>query len=195
MNRTADTRHNDDLALAGAAPYPRDLAACAAVLSFAAIAWFAWGSGLAPAWGSTLLLAGMLPAVIVGVTAIRTRLRTPGGSLHQGAGLKSWWLWLGVEVALILVGNIVLIRTGHPVYVICWTHLIMGLHFIPLARTYRIATLVWTGALCSIVAVGAAALQAVGAVPTGLTVGGLGGAVMVASAAVMLVQARTRSQQ
>lgn len=188
------TRPDVNAQTVGTPPYARDLAASATILGFGAVAWFGWGSRIAPDWASAVLATLMALAALVGMLAVRARRAAPEGTLHHGVGLRSWWLWLIVEVVAIVAGGAVLVANGHPLYVICWTHLVMGLHFLPLAHTYRIVTLTWTGVACSAIAIIAAAAQAFAGVSAGLTVGGLGGLTMVVAALVMIGQAGARTR-
>lgn len=171
-------------------PYARDLASSASVLAFASALWQAWGSATAPRSVGAAMVVALVVGIAVGVIAQLTRRRTPTDSLHSGAVLRSWWMWLGIEVVAIFVGNMILGLAGHAEYVICWTHLVMALHFIPLGRSYGIGLLNVSAALGAVIAVAGALGMALAGIPAGPVVGGLGGLAMVGVAIAMIVRAR-----
>lgn len=171
-------------------PFARDLASSASVLAFASAMWQAWGSSTAPTAVGIAMGVALVAGIVVGVVAQLTRRHTPTDSLHSGAVLRGWWLWLGIETVGILAGNLVLGLTGHFAYVICWTHLVMALHFIPLGRSYGISLLKVSAALGTVISVAGALGMALAAIPAGPVVGGLGGLAMLGVAVAMIVRAR-----
>lgn len=171
-------------------PYAIDLAACATILAFASVGWQAWGSATAPTPVGIAMGLAMMASLVVGVLAVITRRRSPAGTLHRGAVLRQWWLWFIVEFALILAGNLVLGANGLADYMICWTHLVMALHFIPLGIVYRVRLLQVSAALGTVIAVIGTAALALGGIPAGPIVGGLGGLAMTGVAIAMIARAR-----
>lgn len=162
--------------------YPKDVAASAAVLGGMGGAWLFWGGSLAaPPWPTVLRLLA-IAGIVLAVLAVRARMRASGPSMHDpGAGGNRFWnLMVIIEVLAIAAGIAVVLRLGHPALVICWTHLVMGAHWLPMARFYRIGSLVVSGVVAIVLALAGAAWHlATGGWP-GLIVGGLGGLAMMA---------------
>lgn len=64
----------------------------------------------------------------------------------------------GVEGALIGVGAVVLAGLGFGQWVPFFAALVVGLHFLPLARVFSVPLYAWTGGVLSLLAVGCACL-------------------------------------
>lgn len=185
--------HTDRSGRESIAPQPRDLAASAIVLGIATSAWFAWGSSGAPAlrpW----FLAGICAGLVLAVIAIALRRRMGGEGSHRGPGRvavqRTYNRALFGEVILIVAGNAVLGLTDRPEYIICWTYLVMSVHFLPLATLYRIPALRLTALAGSAIAVVGAVLGATTTLSPIAVTGGVGALALVVSGAVQLRQAR-----
>lgn len=179
---------------AAGAPYAKDLSASATILGFASVAWLAWGSTMAPDPIAITMGIAMLLALALGVWSILLRRKAPAPSLHHGETLRSWWVWFAVEFGAIAAGNVVLGLAGHYEYAICWTYLVMSLHFIPLGRAYRIVALAVLGALGAGIALAGAALQGFVGIPSGPVVGGLGALAMIACGVLLNLSARVKNR-
>lgn len=179
---------------AAGAPYAKDLSASATILGFASVAWLSWGSTTAPDPIAIVMGIAIVPSVALGIWSILLHRRAPAPSLHGGQTLRRWWLWFAIEFGAIAIGNAALGMTGHYDYAICWTYLIMSLHFIPLARAYRIAELAALGVVGTAIAVCGAALQGFAGIPSGPVVGGLGALAMIAAGAVLNLGACAKSR-
>jgi len=72
---------------------------------------------------------------------------------------------------------------GRPAYLPAWILLVVGVHFIPLGRLFRIGALAWAGLVLIPVAAAAAVTGAVTGVPPS-TVAGVGGGLVCLGCAV-----------
>lgn len=156
----------------------KDRVICALIFCVAAVAWFGWGQqgerlSAVPGIGSLLAIG----ATLVAIGRLRTTPGIPTMSVDAGVR-RSYWFWVIAEVVLIVVGATVLSRSGRPELVPVWTLAVVGLHFLPLARVFRMPLLV--GAAAGSVAAAAVALpaQALGIAPAPTVAGLLGGAVL-----------------
>jgi hypothetical protein len=167
----------------------------ALILGVAAAAWFSWGNARPPASLSVALAIGS--ALGLGVAAAGgwqvRRLRSGPSAMDASAVRSRWRRVVGVELAAIAVGVVVLAGTGEQAYVPAWILLVVGGHFIPLDRLFGIGRLDWAGVALIVVAAGAAATgAATGILPS--TVAGVGGGlVCLAAAAACLRRLRTRA--
>jgi hypothetical protein len=106
----------------------------------AGLAWFGWGQGeLAEGWALPLQ-AGSVAALAVAVTAgFRLRRLPSGSSAMADARLRrGYWKVVATEVIAIVAGNAALGASGRAAYIPAWTLLVVGVHFLPLARLFRI---------------------------------------------------------
>jgi hypothetical protein len=153
-----------------------DLAATAVVLGIAASMWFGWGQAGPPAGWSLPLAAGSaagLAATVVAVIASR-RHRDGAPSMADPAVRTRYRRVVGAEVAACVLGVACLAAAGRPAYQPAWILLVVGLHFLPLARIFRIPSLFWAGVTASAVAIAAAVTGATSDVRPS-TVAGAGG--------------------
>ena len=70
---------------------------------------------------------------------------------------RGYWQVVAAEVIAIVAGNVALGLGGHPAYAPAWTLLVVGVHFLPLARMFRIPGLTAAGLVLAAAAAGAAA--------------------------------------
>ncbi|MGI8458426.1 MAG: hypothetical protein ACR2LI_09985 [Propionibacteriaceae bacterium] len=163
-------------------------------MGIATVAWCGWGQSYATGPVSVLLGLGSVVGLALAVGSVLVRRRLPGIGTHDAGPAWAGRVYrraLGAEILLIVVGNIILGRTGHPTYVIAWTYAVMAVHFLPLARLYRVRALVVAAGLgLTVAALGAAAYAISGTRPEPI-VGGVGGLVLLATGLVTLVQSRS----
>ncbi len=170
----------------------RTLASAAAVESFFAFIWFGWGQEGPPPVVSLMLGAGAVLALLVvigGIVAV-LRSRDEPSPITGAAVGKHFGMIVGIEFTLVGLGATILGLTGHSGFIAAWTALVVGVHFLPLARIF-----VGIGMLPLAVAVSLAGIGAfiVGAVTEARpsTVAGLGaGVALLAHATSMLVATR-----
>lgn len=138
----------------------KDAAANILVMGFASTAWFGWAHqagvfalqiplALGMAFGVVLGVVGFVARGRIGTLAVRGVLTSR--SVHEvrtRASNRIYFAALGFELVFAFGGAFTLGRLEHPEYIIAWVMLIMGLHFIPLAKLYRIPELLGAGLLC-----------------------------------------------
>jgi hypothetical protein len=122
------------------------------------------------AWAVALVLA-----VVVAGAALRSR---PARTVRRGPttanpGRDFGWVNLA-QTVLIVAAVVGLGRAGHPVLIAPVTCLVVGLHFLPLARIFGIVPLyLWTGAVLIVIAAVGFVLVAAG-VSTGAVLAAVG---------------------
>lgn len=151
------------------------------MLGFVSIAWF--GRALSGQRVAPLLLVGMALGRIAGSWAVIVRHHAPGLGSHQLSpeANRVWNRWVLIEVVLIVVGLFALTRLGVPQYFAAWTLAVVGAHFLPLARFYRLPVLSLLAAACVAVALSAVVAGRSGWATPMTVAGGLGGLVMLAT--------------
>ncbi len=178
-----------------AAAYPRDLATTAVILGVAGFVWFGWAQAGSPVgWPIPLYVgsaAGLAVALAGGVLA--WRLRSGAAAMYNPRTRAGYRRVVAVEVIAIVLGVIALDVTGQPAHLPAWILLIVGIHFIPLARLFLTPGLRLAGVLLIAVAVAAAAAGATGDIQPSAIAGAGGGLVCVACAASCLFRARQRA--
>lgn len=174
------------------APAQRDLAANALVLGLAGTMWFGWAQQGPPAAWQTALSVGSVVGVLVAVVAVVTvgRLRRGPSAIHVPGAERTYRRVVGVEVAAILLGVLVLGLGGLSAYLSAWILFVVGVHFLPLGRLFGIADLGVVAVLLVMVSVAAMATGVSGAVLPSAVAGGGGGGVMVLAGAVSLWRCR-----
>jgi hypothetical protein len=137
------------------------------------VVWTLWGaSGLDRAASGAIQVFGIVVGLAIVVATIRLRSGThrlrsavdvaPVGQARSMFASRSYLIVVVVEVVAIGVGNRLLAATGHSDYVIAWVAIVIGTHFLALARLF-FPGFYWLGG----------ALIAAGLI--GITVGGVGG--------------------
>ncbi|TWP35582.1 hypothetical protein [Leekyejoonella antrihumi] len=165
----------------------------AMVLAFAGIAWFGWAQDDPPSsWVPYLAAGSMLSALLlIALVVLLVRRRTTSGSPMSDPGTRrGYWITVGMEVVLIVGGNLLLAALGHPEYDAAWTLLVVGVHFVPLAKIFHARGLALTGVLVAIVAVAAAGLGLAGALTPSAGAGAGGGVVFIGYAGWVLRRGR-----
>src|SRR5262249_29649264 len=153
------------------------LAITALVLSVAAMAWFGWGQAEPPASWAPVLVAGsgVSIAAVVLTGAATWRHRREQQSMNDPAVRRGYWLIVAVEVAASMVGVAARPARGKPPSSPAWILLVVGIHFLPLGRLFRVAELYPAGLAASAAAVAAAVTGALTAVPPSAVAGAGGG--------------------
>ena len=154
-----------------------DLANTALVLTVAALAWFGWGQAEPPAGWSPALIAGSFASVVAALLAgsAMRRLRGAEPSMSDPVVHRRYWRIVGAEAAACLLGAVVLTEAGQPPFVPAWILLVVGAHFLPLARLFRIAELYPAGLALAAIAVAAAITGTVTAIRPSAVAGAGGG--------------------
>jgi len=171
-----------------------DLAITALVLSVAAMAWFGWGQAQPPSGWSPALTAGSIISIAVallsGAVSWRRR-RHEEASMHDPAVRRAYWRIVGTEVATCLLGVVVLGVAGQTGFLAAWILLVVGVHFLPLGRVFRITELYAAGIVVSVIAVAAAITGAATSVAPSTVAGAGGGLVCLIAALFCLRRSRT----
>jgi hypothetical protein len=183
---------------AGASPSPARLRdrgelISAAVLSFAGIAWFGWAQDDPPSSWVPYLAAGSVVSalLLVALVVLLVRHRTTTGSpMADPQVRRGYWVTVAIEVALIVGGNLLLAGVGHPGYDAAWTLLVVGVHFVPLAKIFHARGLALTGVVVAVVAVAAACLGLAGDLAPSAAAGAGGGVAFIGYAAWVLGRGR-----
>lgn len=160
---------------------PRDLWVNAFVLGLAAVLWCGWAQSNPPAgWTPVLLVggaAGLVLAVVSGTIVVRHR--NASSRMGASSARRTYNITVGIEAVACLAGALVLSRSGRVPYIAPWILLVVGVHFLPLAKLMRITPLAVTGVLVSVVAVLAFVLGTAGVLDPTFLAGGAGGALLI----------------
>lgn len=167
-----------------------DLAATAVVLGIAAIMWFGWGQASPPAGWPLPLAVGSVAGVAATVTAVIASRRYRDGALSMAdpAVRARYRRVVAAEVAACVLGVACLAVAGRPAYQPAWILLVVGVHFLPLARIFRIPSLFWAGLAASAAAIAAAVAGATSGIRPSTVAGAGGGLVCLCCAAWCLRQ-------
>lgn len=174
-----------------------DLAITALVLSVAAMAWFGWGQAQPPPGWSPLLVAGSSASIAaVALTGVTTwRHRREEQLMNDPAVRRGYRLIVGLEVAACALGVAALAVTRQAQYVPAWILLVVGVHFLPLGRLFRIAELYPAGLAASAAAIAAAVTGALTSVAPSAVAGAGGGLACLAAALSCVRRVRTVSRE
>lgn len=116
----------------------RTLASAATVEGFFGFVWFGWGQEGPPLAVSFVLGAGALLAlaVVIGGLLVTRRARDEPSPVSGEAAGKRFGMIVGIEFMLVGLGATVLGVTDHAELIAAWTALVVGIHFLPLARVF-----------------------------------------------------------
>ncbi len=163
----------------------------------AGFVWFGWAQAGPPAGWSVPLdigsAAGLAVALAGGV--LSWRLRSGATAMHDPRRRSGYWRVVAFEVIAIVLGVFALEATGQMAYLPDWILLIVGVHFIPLARLFDTPGLRLAGLALIGVAAGAAAAGAASDILPSAVAGAGGGLVCVTCAASCLRPAYRRASQ
>lgn len=172
-------------------PRPRDATISAIVLSVAATVWFGWaqeGESLGAA-----LAVGSVAALVVAVVAVVATVRV-GGATTMGTSRHArrvYQLTVAAEVLAIFATAALLNAAGAPEYLPAVTLAIVGVHFLPLARVFRLPLLNAAAAVTVLVGLAAVGAGLAGLAAPATVAGGLGGLALLACAVRLLVVVRS----
>lgn len=168
----------------------RDLAANALVLGAAGGAWFGWAQEGPPAgWVVPLTVGGLVGIVVAMVAAVLAWRRRHGDTvMSDPRGRRTYGRVVGGEVAAILIGVVLLRISGQYDYLAAWVLFVVGVHFVPLGRLFRIRSLQAAGVIVAVVSLVAVLIGRSGAALPSAVAGAGGGIVMVAFGIVSLRQ-------
>ncbi|HEY2195178.1 MAG TPA: hypothetical protein VGH76_23170 [Actinomycetospora sp.] len=131
-------------------PPPRQALVGAAIAGLFAGLWVVWGGGGLDGGGRVVLsVVGILLGLAVAAAAVvlATRARSGDGQGGSMFASRAYRLIVVAEVVALVVGNVLLGRTGHPQYVIAWTAFVVGVHFLAFGRAFdRVFTVIGAGA-------------------------------------------------
>ncbi|SCF00057.1 hypothetical protein [Micromonospora mirobrigensis] len=131
------------------------------------LAWLVAGvTGLPVPTGVRLALSlvGVVTAGAVLIAGGRLRARGPGRSRRVRPHSMRWFHLVNVaQTVAILVAVLALLRAGAPGLIVVAVCLVVGAHFLPLARIFDVPGYWWTGGLLILVAAAGAAAYGYGA--------------------------------
>jgi hypothetical protein len=178
-----------------AARYPHDVAVTAVILGVAALAWFSWGQAAPPAGWAIPLRVGAVLSLIIAIAAVVTARRSSaaGSAMSEAAVRRRYLIIVATEVAFIVAGAAVLGAASRSAYLPAWILLVVGAHFIPLARLFSGTGLIPAGVLLVLIAIAAAITGVSTTVAPSAIAGAGGGLVCGARAAICLIRARSQA--
>jgi hypothetical protein len=152
--------------------------------------WFGWAQQGPPAgWSVPLTVGAVLGLLVAMIAAVLTwRHRNGGSAMGDLRGRRTHLRVVGAEVAAIAVGAAALGISGRSAYLAAWILFVVGAHFVPLGRLFRITGLVVAGVVLVVVSAAAAVVGVVGTALPSAVAGAGGGLVMVISGALSLQQ-------
>lgn len=142
--------------------FARDLLFTAALFGVVTFVWTGWAQERPPStgWRIVLALLGIAGAALAGLTIPRL-IRSWGEPTAMSPGTPAWIVYIVVfwlEVVALIVGAIVLTRTGRRELIAPFALLVVGLHFFPLAWVFGQLILVIVAVLITGSAIAAALL-------------------------------------
>ena len=178
-----------------AAASGRDLAVNGLVLGVAGMIWFGWAQAEPPAGWATPLVIGSVLAMLLAVIGVPlTRRHRHGPSAARDPRGRRTYGWVvGIETLTIAAGAAILAGTGLAAYLPAWILFVVGMHFLPLARLFRIRSLGVTGLLLVVISAVAAVAGRSGSAPPSTVAGGAGGLILVMSGALSLFRSWQQS--
>lgn len=119
--------------------YIRDYAMYAAIFGVFASAWFGWAQENPPESWRPFLGAGSILSLIVAGIGIYMAIKFwgSGSALETNDSYAMFGLVVGIEVALILAGSLILMATKKSGFVSSWIAFIVAIHFAPLAFLFE----------------------------------------------------------
>jgi hypothetical protein len=176
MKMKAGSDSGQALELAGRV---RDLVETALILSVAAMMWFGWGQARPPHGWSVPLGIGQVAgiAAVIAASVLSWRVRSVAPSMNEPKIRSTYWRVVAIELAACGLGVATLAIVHQSAYIPAWILLVVGVHFLPLARLFRISDMYRAGLAVSAVAIVAAATGAATGVRPSAVAGAGGGLV------------------
>jgi hypothetical protein len=155
------------------------------ILNVAALVWLSAGLGAldAPLWAYGLPVA--LSILVAALSLARAHEPAVPPEVARRIG-RTVGLWSTIEAILIALAVAVLVRLGRPDLIGPAVALIVGLHFLPLARALRLPPYDWTAAGLILVSIAALALP----VAPALAIAGIGAAAVLYATSLALARGR-----
>ncbi|MBW0106439.1 hypothetical protein [Pseudonocardia sp. KRD291] len=121
---------------------PRDALVGVAVGAVFGVAWVFWGSGgLAGPVPLVVRVVAVVVAVALLARAVMLLRNAPPGAGAAGAGSmfasRPYRLIVLAEIVAFFAGNAALQALGLAQYVICWTAVVVGVHFLGFGRVFQ----------------------------------------------------------
>ncbi|MET0187968.1 MAG: hypothetical protein ABW212_03150 [Pseudonocardia sediminis] len=120
---------------------PRDALVGVAVGAVFGVAWVFWGSGgLASPVPLVVRVVAVVVAVALLVRAVTLLRSAPPGAGSGGGSMfasRAYRLTVLAELVGLFAGNVVLQAFGLAQYVICWTAIVVGVHFLGFGRVFQ----------------------------------------------------------
>ncbi len=139
--------------------FTRDIVFTAALFGVVTFVWTGWAQERPPstAWRVVLGILSLAGAALAGLTLPRL-IRSWGEPTAMVVGTPAWIVYIVVfwiEIAALVVGAIVLTRTGKKEFIAPLALLIVGVHFVPLAFALEQPILLLAAVLLSAAAIAA----------------------------------------
>lgn len=99
--------------------------------------WFGWAQTEPPGWLVPILIAGSVLGVLIAIGGIVLAIRSPSGSspMADDRVRRRYNVIVGIEFGLIFVGAAILGQVAED-FISAWIALVVGVHFVPLARAF-----------------------------------------------------------
>jgi hypothetical protein len=169
----------------------RDSAVTGAIFGLAGAAWFGWAQASPPAGWSIGLTVGSIASllIMVGCGLLALRHRRGQTAMADPRVRRGYNLTVAAEAVACLAGAAALGSAGRPAYIPAWVLLVVGVHFVPLARLFAGRDLLACGVVLIVVSVVAALAGHAGIAAPSTVAGGGAGLVLAACAVVNLRRA------
>lgn len=165
----------------------------AAISGAFAVVWLGWGKADdGPLLLTQLLQIGRGLCVVVAILGLVLALRSPASStpMTDPGVRRGYGMVVGLEFALLAVGNIVLAHTGLAEWIPVWVCAGVGVHFIPMSRIFAEGSLMILGAMMTAVAAAALVVGLTSAVAPSTIAGAGAGVCLLVYAAITLFAKR-----
>ena len=171
----------------------RDAAGLAAVFGFFAMAWFGWAQEGPPKSWVKYLAAGSIASILVAAAGGFLLWRHwSDGTVFDDATGPRFGVIVGIEFAAAGLGSALHAWRKRADLISAWIAFVVGVHLFPVAVVLEIPAVNVPAALITVAAIGAVPLAKAKALKTSAVIGPLAGGILLATAAVSLVDALTR---
>jgi len=136
-------------------PNRRTAGIAAGIEGFFAFVWFGWGQAAAPPWLAVPLGVGSAAGALVALGGVVVAVRAHGQPtpLADQSVRRRYLIIASVEFGLLGVGAAVLGVSGDVEWIPVWVGLVVGAHFVPLARCLGMPSLVPLGLVILVISV------------------------------------------